>query len=81
LLLSLFFDVFFVALLGIQDTDDIVQVVLEDLDLRAEFTSWISASCRKSSQKRNRLAFNETLELKMGGASRMTLDSMHKKHK
>ena len=56
-------------------------MVLEDLGLRAEFISWVSAKCRKQSRKRNRLAFNETLELKMGGASRGTLDSMHKKHK
>jgi hypothetical protein len=61
--------------------EEIAGVVLDDASLRAEFISWISANCRKNSRKRNRLAFSETLELKMGGTSRCTLDSMAKKHK
>jgi len=47
-----------------------MDLLLQITYLRRGFTSWLAAMMRLISQKRNRLAMLETLQLKAGGLTR-----------
>lgn len=53
----------------------IAQLLLTDPRIKLGFLAWLASELRRISQKNNKLAFLQTFELKMGGATRSSLAS------
>ena len=53
----------------------IALLLLTDPRIKFGFLAWLTADLRRLSQKNNKLAFLQTFELKMGGATRSSLAS------
>ena len=54
-------------------------LLLQMTDLRSQFLAWLAGEMRLLSQKRNKLAWLETLELKTGGATSSALKMSNQK--
>ena len=54
-------------------------LLLRMIDLRSQFLAWLAGEMRLLSQKRNKLAWLETLDLKIGGATGSALKMSNKK--
>ena len=50
-----------------------MNMLLQKSSNRSAFLAWLAGELRRISQKRNKLAILQTLELKSGGASRSAL--------
>jgi len=58
---------------------DVMALLLQMTDLRSQFLAWLAGEMRLLSQKRNKLAWLETLQLKVGGATGSALKMSNKK--
>jgi hypothetical protein len=58
---------------------DVMASLLQMSHLRSQFLSWLAGEMRHLSQKRNKLAWLETLDLKTGGATGSALKIANKK--
>jgi len=58
---------------------DVMTSLLQMSDLRSQFLAWLASEMRFVSQKQNKLAWLETLDLKTGGASTSALKLSYKK--
>ena len=53
---------------------DVMALLLQMSQLRSQFLAWLAGEMRLLSQKRNKLAWLETLDLKTGGATTSALE-------
>ena len=58
---------------------DVMALLLQMSHLRSQFLAWLAGEMRLLSQKRNKLAWLETLDLKTGGATTSALKMANKK--
>ena len=58
---------------------DVMDLLLRMTDLRSQFLARLAGEMRLLSQKRNKLAWLETLDLKFGGATISALKMSNKK--
>ena len=73
-----YFKIFFCQAKLPVDTD-VMALLLQMSDLRSGFLAWLAGEMRLVSQKQNKLAWLETLDLKIGGASTSALKLSYKK--
>jgi hypothetical protein len=65
---------------GLILSPDVADLALKTDNLRWKFVSWVAMKCQQLSQKKNRIAFFDSVLLRTGGASQATLSYFQKSH-